>query len=292
MVGALYAWPLGGDDVRRAPVAGWSFDEAQREGLNVVAADKAGARVLPECRSGLWTHGKRTAKAVLLLHGYTDCTKQLAPFAEYLFAQGYNVYLPRAPRHGFTLGEADPGLTVAELTGWANDGMNVTAALGDETGVIGISGGAVLATWLTVRRPDAVSRLLVMSPFYRPAAGKAPAFAVKPLTVLYGFAILPDRQLSGTGQTLHGLTQYLRISATLDDEAVNERLKSVAVVVAAGDDQIDRDRAVELPTRLAEHNGAKSYDLELGDSFGHDIVEPVAPGIAETYPSYLQFYER
>lgn len=290
LVGALYAWPLNSDALRSAPVAGWSFDEAQRQGQKVVAADESDTRVLPQCRSRLWTHGRRSAKAVLLLHGYTDCTKQLTDFAEYLYAQGYNVYLPRAPRHGFTLGEADPGLAAAELTGWANDGMNVVAALGDETGVIGISGGAVLATWLTTQRPDAVSRLLVMSPFYSPASGKAPAFAIKPLTVLYGFGLLPDRGLAGTGQTLHGLTQYLRLAATLDEDAVNERLKSVAVVVALGDDQMDRGRAVDLPGRLAASNGVQSHVLTLSDAFGHDVVEPVAPGIREMYPTYLEFY--
>jgi len=290
LVGALYAWPLNSDELRRAPVAGWGFDEAERQGRKLVAADEADTRVLAPCRSRLWSHGRRTAKAVLLLHGYTDCTKQFEPFAEYLYAQGFNVYLPREPRHGFTLGEADPGLTATELTGWANDGMNVVAGLGEETGVIGISGGSVLATWLTTQRPDAVSRVLVMSPFYRPAADKAPAFAIKPLTVLFGFGLLPDRQLAGTGQTFHGLTQYLRLAATIDDDAVNERLKSVAVVVSTGDDQIDRDRAVELPGRLAAANGLQSRVLTLGDSFGHDLVEPVAPGIREMYPTYLKYY--
>ena len=231
LTGALYAWPLGGGALARTPVAAHGdFDDAEREGREAVDADQTDQRILPQCRSILRTHGKRAAKAVLLLHGYTDCTKQFAPFADYLFAQGYNVYVPRAPRHGFTLGEADPGLSVDELTRWPNEAMNITAGLGDEAGVIGISGGAVLATWLTIKRTDAVSHLLVLSPFYRPAAGKAPSFAIKPLIVLFGFGILPDRQLSGTGQTLHGLTQYLRIAATLDDDAVNERLRSVAVV--------------------------------------------------------------
>jgi hypothetical protein len=30
LVGTLYVWPLNSDAVRRAPAAGWTFDESQR----------------------------------------------------------------------------------------------------------------------------------------------------------------------------------------------------------------------------------------------------------------------
>ena len=46
--------------------------------------------------------------------------------------------------------------------------LDLATGLGDEVGVVGISGGAAPATWLTVHRP--VARLLALSPFYAPSA--------------------------------------------------------------------------------------------------------------------------
>ena len=49
-------------------------------------------------------------------------------------------------------GDADPRahhrITAAELTAYAAESVNLAAALGDQVGVVGISGGAVLAAWL------------------------------------------------------------------------------------------------------------------------------------------------
>ncbi len=295
VVAAVFAWPLGEDRLRATVPVEWDFATAVAEAERVVATDSADSRVLPQCRSQVRSHGSRTAKAVLLLHGYTDCTKQMAGLADFLFERGYNVYVPRAPRHGFVLGEADPGLSAVDLVRYADGAMNVVAGLGEETGVMGISGGGVLATWLADRRPDAVERLVVMSPFYRPAAGQAPSFAIKPLTLLFGHRLLPDRQVAGTGQTFSGLGQYLRIAANVDDGAANENLRSVGAVVSLGDDQIDRELAFQRAGRLAAANGLTPGELTLDATIGHDVVEATAPGVAgrtdRLYPDYLRLYE-
>ena len=68
--------------------------------------------------------------------------------------------------------------------------LDLATGLGDEVGVVGISGGAAPATWLTVHRP--VARLLALSPFYAPSAEQSPAWQVKPVIVLYGYRLLPD----------------------------------------------------------------------------------------------------
>ncbi|SDS39626.1 alpha/beta hydrolase [Actinoplanes derwentensis] len=294
-VAAVYAWPLGEERLQATAPVVLDFAAATAQAERVAAADVADPRVLPQCRTIVRTHGARAARAVLLLHGYTDCTKQMDGLADHLFEQGYNVYAPRAPRHGFVLGEADPGLSATELVEYADQSMNIAAGLGEESGVIGISGGGVLATWLAEHRPDTVARLLVLSPFYRPSASQAPSLAIKPLTVLFGHRLLPDRTVSGTGQTLSGLAQYLRITGNIDDEAVNERLRTVAVVVSDGDDQIDREVAVRMPARLAEANGVTLGEQVLDASIGHDVVEATAPGVAgrtgELYAAYQSLYE-
>ena len=72
------------------------------EALRRVAAAEArdGPEISPECRTRLMTHGARTARAVVLLHGLTNCPEQFRALGERLYERGANVYIPRLPEHG------------------------------------------------------------------------------------------------------------------------------------------------------------------------------------------------
>jgi hypothetical protein len=55
-------------------------------------------RVNPVCASRGLLHGRKTEKAIILIHGITNCPQQFAPLGEQFFERGYNVLLPRMPR--------------------------------------------------------------------------------------------------------------------------------------------------------------------------------------------------
>src|SRR4051794_35559704 len=152
VVAALFAWPLGSDRLRSGQPRGFDFAAALAAGQAVVSADTADAQVRPDCRSRLLSHGAKTAKAVLLLHGYTSCPADYSALAQLFYDRGYNVYVPRAPLHGLRDALAYRDVTAAGLIGYADDAMSVVAGLGNEAGVVGISGGGVLATWLAEYR--------------------------------------------------------------------------------------------------------------------------------------------
>ncbi|TDC29682.1 alpha/beta fold hydrolase [Micromonospora sp. 15K316] len=293
-VTVLYAWPLGGSELQRATPKAFTFDAATSAAEQVVAAEAADPAVRPECRSVVMSHGTKTAKAVLLLHGYTDCPKQYASLAKRYFDEGYNVWVPRAPRHGVTDELAHAKLEAGELVSYANDSLNLVTGLGDEVGVVGISGGGVLATWLAGRRPDAVRHLLVLSPFYKPNSAQAPGFVVKPTIVLFGFHLLPDK-INSAGFSFAALSQYLRIARNFDLDRRNPRLMSVAVVTSANDDFIDRQEAVGVARRIATSSdrtlAVHELPKELG--VGHDIVDPEALGgnADELDSIYVDLYE-
>jgi carboxylesterase len=293
LVVTVYVWPLGSDSLRAAPAVTLDYTAAIAQAQKVVAADTANPVVRPECRSQLLTHGTRTAKAVLLLHGYTSCPSGLAGLAKVYFDQGYNVWLPRAPRHGTTDPLAHIHVEAQELITYANDGMNVAAGLGDDVGAAGISGGAVLATWLAGHRAQDVRHLLVLSPFYQPGSSQAPGFEVKPLIVLFGFRLLPDH-IDDNGFSYSSLSQYLRIARNLGLER-DGKLQTVAVVTSANDDFIDHQEAVDLPRQLAERDGATLGIHELpGDlGIGHDVAEPteIKDHAADLYKTYFDLYE-
>jgi carboxylesterase len=292
-VAGLYLWPLD-DDALRPPAQPMSFATATARIAAQAAQEKSDPRIKPECRSVARVHPEPSAKAVLMLHGYLGCPGRLAELAGLYYEAGYNVYVPLAPRHGRTDPEAHRSLTARELTASAGSAMDITAALGAEAGVVGTSAGGVLATWLTVTRPDQVQRMLVIAPFYRPGPDQVPPAAVRPMTVLYGNRVLPDRT-HPVGFSYAVLAQFLRLSAIVDTGTKLPGLKSVAVVTSPGDRFIDQDRAVQLPARLARTNRVpiQWYELPSSMRIGHEAVDPARLGPEKDllYARYFTLYE-
>ncbi|GAA0391499.1 alpha/beta fold hydrolase [Micromonospora gifhornensis] len=290
----VYGWPLRSAELQRAEAEVLDFESARQRATQIIAAETADTEVDPGCRSQLLTHDTRSAKAVLLLHGYTGCPGPFSDLAKLYFDQGYNVWVPRAPRHGLNDRTAHAALRADELTAYANAALNLTAGLGDEVGVVGLSGGGMLATWLTGHRPDVVSRTLVLSPFYKPNAVQAPGFAIKPLIVLYGFGILPDRTNSN-GFSYAALSQYLRLVRNFNADPKNPNLREIAVVTSANDDLIDHQEALGIPRAIADRNGItlSTYELPRDFGIGHDIVSPKAllGRTDELNRLYLDLYE-
>ncbi|GAA2602795.1 hypothetical protein GCM10010399_36970 [Dactylosporangium fulvum] len=240
----------------------------------------------------LLTHGDRRPRAVLMLHGYTHSPAQLDVLAGLFFDRGYNVSVPRAPHHGVATPGAHAAVTVEGLLAYAGNALDLAATLGDEVGVIGVSGGAVLATWLAAHRGDTVSRLLALAPLYAPHPGRIPPVLLRPLIRLYGLGLLPDR-IDSRGYSYRAVARYLRIAADHPSRPRPGALRHVAVAVSAGDTVVDRRSAFDVPARLAAAAGATlvqdTLPAELG--LGHNIVSPIGSADDALARRYLALYE-
>ncbi|MFY1615945.1 alpha/beta hydrolase [Micromonospora sp. WMMD736] len=292
VVAGLYLWPLGHRKLRLAPTPPLDFAAATDAAARVTAAEAADPRVRPESRSRLLSHGSRTARAVLLLHGYTLAPEQYDELAELFFARGYNVWIPRAPQHGTVDRRAHHRVEAGELTAYAQQAVTVAAGLGDEVGVVGISGGAVLATWLAQNRGDVVRRLLVLSPFFGPR--QAPALVVRPLITLYGRRVLRDR-VTARGYSLAAVTRYLTIVRTLPRRPRRTGLVSAAVAISPLDAVVDPGAAVRVPRRIARANGIELRVYALPESLGvrHNTLDLTALGdhATDVLRRYVDLYE-
>ncbi|MGI5239477.1 alpha/beta fold hydrolase [Dactylosporangium sp. CA-139066] len=240
------------------------------------------------------THGGRRPRSVLLLHGYTHSPAQLDALAARFFDRGYNVLVPRAPGHGLVDRDAHATVTAAGLIAYAAAALDEAAALGEETGVVGVSGGGVLATWLAAHRPGTVRRLLVLAPLYAPHAGQVPAVVRRPMQALYGWRVLPDRR-NARGYSYRAVAQYLRIAARLPARFPAAGVRRVAAVLAPGDTTVDARLAFDVPARLARAAGAslhlETLPAELG--LGHDIISAHRLGThaAALNERYVGLYE-
>lgn len=150
--------------------------------------DRDDQRVNPACRTRLLTHGQRTPGAVAIFHGLSNCPQQFAELADQLYAAGYNVLLPRLPRHGLErLADDLAWLTTEEMVASAHKVVDILTGLGEDVTVMGLSAGGALAVWCAQNRTD-VDRIVAISP----ALGLASAPSWADRLYVNAFRLLPN----------------------------------------------------------------------------------------------------
>src|SRR5439155_25994798 len=149
------------------------YEQALQRIDSLRAAD--GSEINPDCRLVLLSHGRRTARVVVLLHGLTNCPRQLEALGRMLYDRGANVLIARVPHHGFAdrMTSDLARLTAAELVRFGDEVADIGQGLGDSVTVAGLSLGGVVAAWIAEERAD-VDHAIVISPVFGVAAVWAP----------------------------------------------------------------------------------------------------------------------
>lgn len=294
----LYVWPTTSQRLQTATPETISYENAV-DRIKTQDADESSRGVKEACRSKLLTHGKQTEKAVVLFHGITACPEQLGDFAQKLYDEGYNVYIPLAPHHGLSDAQAHQAVVANELADYAEKSTTITTGLGRSIGTIGLSGGAVVATWAAQYRPE-ITRLLVLSPFYEPAVSQAPKWQLPLLKKLHGYHILSNQFSSPdeTGISLRALANYLILVDNFKQQPSDLGLKSIASVVSASDDAIDHNAAFFIPGTVADANNVplQAYTIPKEWGVGHAITSPDEAGVSKhkdaLFSLYLDLYQK
>jgi esterase/lipase len=252
--------------------------------------------VAPGGGSILLTHGQRTARVVVLFHGLTDSPLQYFPYAQRLFAQGDNVFVPRLPHHAERSGRvADMGkLTAEELRDLGDVSVDLARGLGDTVIVSGLSAGGTIAAWVGQYRSD-VQRVVVV----------APALEVTHVPSLFDGTVLrlalrvpnvtrssprdstePDRM---PGWATHAVAQTLKLGVAVRRSAAERpaAARELIVLLNAHDHTIANGAAVDL-ARSWRRRGGLTHVYELPDSLllPHDVIDPRHPGsnVGAVYP--------
>ncbi|HEY7234622.1 MAG TPA: alpha/beta hydrolase [Gemmatimonadaceae bacterium] len=244
--------------------------------------------VAPGGGSILLTHGHRTARVIVLFHGLTDSPLQYFPFAQRLFAEGDNVFVPRLPHHAERSGHVGSlgKLTAQELRDLGDESVDVARGLGDTVIVSGLSAGGTVAAWVAQYRSD-VDRVVLV----------APALEVTHVPSLLHGAVLrialrvpnvtrasprdstePDRE---PGWATHAVAQTLELGAAVRSAAGQRAaaVHDVTVLLNAYDRTISNGAAIDLARRW-QSRGAVTHIYELPDSLRlpHDVIDPRHPG--------------
>ncbi|HMQ30669.1 MAG TPA: alpha/beta hydrolase-fold protein [Chloroflexaceae bacterium] len=281
-----------------------TYDDALAR-LAAAARAEEDPAINPVCRGFALTHGGRTARCVLLIHGYTNCPQQFRAFAGLLHGRGHSAYVPRLPRHGLAdrLTTALAGLTGAELLAWLEGALAVAHGLGERVDVMGISAGANLALYAAQHRPD-VHQAVALAPVLG-----TPAIAPWAVPALARVAAVApnmfrwwDPQLREQRNGLpHAYPRWATrslgqiVALGLDVmRAAGRRApaaRDILVVTNPADEAVTSAPAERLVARWRSHGApvrAHSFPAELG--LIHDVIDPgqARQRVELVYPALLE----
>jgi alpha-beta hydrolase superfamily lysophospholipase len=143
-----------------------TYADAVAELRRIASDERNDPAIDPECRSIALLHGRRTPRAIVLWHGFTNCPRQFAELGRLFFERGYNVYIPLIPRHGRRdrMTDALEDLRAGELKMAAVAAARLALWLGESADTAGLSLGGVLAAWLA--QQARIGTAMAIAPFF------------------------------------------------------------------------------------------------------------------------------
>ena len=269
--------------------------------------DLDGPNVNPLCHTRVYTHGRRVERALVLLHGFTNCPQQFDALGRQFFERGWNVVIPRYPRHGYTdrLNTAIAELRAEHLLAVANRAAEVGSGLGERLTVAGLSLGAIL-TGLLAQRRDGIARAVLVAPMLglRPIPGPVLTAMSQTAKALPNFYMwwnsrLRDRIGPPYGYprfATHAYAALFDCGRELVRAARSEapRTRSVAVITNAGEPRLDNRFTYGLVESWRRHGAnVETFEFPASDGLSHDLIDPgnVAQRIDYVYPVVTRFIE-
>jgi pimeloyl-ACP methyl ester carboxylesterase len=262
----------------------------------------------PVCRSKIMTHGAKTERVIVLIHGITNCPEQFAEFAPLFFEQGYNVLIPRMPRNGLADRMTDElkRLTAEELRDSSNTLVDIACGLGDHITFLGLSVGGVMAAWAAQHRPE-IDKAVIIAPslgFTNLGADRFSSFAIWLFRILPNigtqhfspFSDGPKHSYLGFSSRSFGVTMLLGKSILKSAQQEKPAAQSILMVTNAADTAVNSKINRELVNywRANGYEQLEEYEFSADKKLIHDIIDPqqVQQQTAMVYPILLDLITR
>lgn len=243
----------------------------------------------PVSRLAFLSHGRRTERAIVFFHGYTNSPMQFRKLGEICHGLGYNVLIPRLPHHGLAdrLTPDHALLTAGELTELADEAVDIALGLGEQVTVAGLSLGGVMAAWVAQERPEPTRAMLIA-----PGLGlrAIPARFVRQVThvmlrmpnIFLWWDPLLREKAPGPSHgypryATHALGQMLSLSACVRVRAkkAGPAAGSIVVVTNANDMSVDNATAARQVAIWREKGAnVETYEFPAHLGLPHDLIDP------------------
>lgn len=263
------------------------------EGVRIASllTDLDGPNVNPDCRTRLYTHGRRTERALLLLHGFTNCPQQFDALGRRFHEQGWNVLIPRYPRHGYTdrLNTSISELRAEHLLALANRSAEAVHGLGEHVTVAGISLGGTLTAHLA-QEADHVDRAVLIAPAFglRRVPGPIHPALIRltnmlPNLYLWWDSTLKDRLAPSYGYprfSTHAYAALVEVASGVARAAHSEKPKAleIAVVTNANEPALENRFTYDLVDSWRGHGAhVTTHEFPRSARLPHDLIDPGNP---------------
>jgi len=253
----------------------------------VTAADRANPRVDPHNAYATWLHRKRTKRAIVLLHGFTNNPRQFAVLGPELHADGYNVIAPRFPYHGYRdrMTDALALMRANDVLACALEAVILAAHVAERVDVLGLSLAGTVGAWLAQR--VALGQVLAISPFFgiRDLNGPGNDALTAAMDVLPNIfvwwdpihreAMLPHHAYPRFAT--HALAESLVIGEAVRRREGSLRAQRLRFVLNPGDPIVNNDIAERCAADLRRRGSAVEVVHATGFPPRHDVIEPTLP---------------
>jgi pimeloyl-ACP methyl ester carboxylesterase len=268
-------------------------DDPYEAAMRIVSQLEAldGPNVNPLCRTRVFTHGRRTERALLLLHGFTSCPQQFDALGRRFHDDGWNVLIPRYPRHGYTdrLSTSISELRSDHLAAVADRSAAAAAGLGKHVTVAGLSLGGVLAGHLA-QTGAGVDRAVLIAPMFGLQGVPRPGLAAmaRLAYVLPNFFIWWDprsRERRGPAHAYprfatHAFAALVQTASGVLREAgeAPPKVLDLAVITNAAEPGLDNRFTYQLVDAWRRRGASVStYEFPASDRLPHDLIDPANP---------------
>ena len=266
-----------------------------------------GPNVNPACRTRVYTHGARTERALLLLHGFTNCPQQFDAIGRHFHQAGWNVVIPRYPRHGYSdrLNTSIAELRSDHLIAVANRSAEAAAGLGERLTVAGLSLGGILTGHLAQTR-DGIERAVLVAPMFglRPIPGPALAALTRAAQALPNRYVWWNRELKDKIGPPHGYPRfathaYAALFTTGAGVIKAARARApktaqISVITNAAEPRLDNRFTYGLVAAWRRHGAnVSTFEFPASDRLPHDLIDPANPAqnTALSYPVVFRTIE-
>jgi len=247
-------------------------------------------QVNPLCRTNFMTHGVKVGRAVLLLHGLTNCPRGFQKLGEAFHAQGCNVLIPRAPHNGLAdrLTDELAQVTAEKLVAFTDEAVDIAQGLGEHVTVAGISMAGNMTAWAATHRADVDLAVIVA-----PALGlrAAPSAVTRMLVRLALWlpnvflwwdprykANIPGPSYTYPRISTHALAETYRLGMAVQTESRRAKpaAQSVLVITNAADASVNNAAAARLVGcwRANGTQNLRTYEFAASLKLPHDIISP------------------
>jgi len=226
-----------------------------------------------------------------LLHGFTNCPQQFDDLGRSFYELGWNVLIPRYPRHGYSdrLTNSIAELRADMLIALANRSAEAAAGLGERLTVAGLSLGGILTGYLAQTREDVDAAVLIAPMFgLRPIPGWGLAGITRLAQTLPNFYIWWNSTLKDRIGPAHGYPRFsTKAYAALFEvgSAVKKAARKTApkarridVITNAAEPRLDNRFTYQLVDAWQRHGATVStYEFPESDHLPHDLIDPANP---------------